>query len=78
MHGVPVRRRCGGGSRSGPVQQCYGLAGQHDYAVILVARGMSELHTLVYDLFMDAPNLNRFVTLPVYDVVKAGLKIPVR
>jgi Lrp/AsnC family transcriptional regulator, leucine-responsive regulatory protein len=28
------------------VQQCYGLAGQHDYAVVLAARGMSELSTL--------------------------------
>lgn len=56
----------------------YGLAGQHDYAVMLVARGISELHTLVDDLFMDAPNLKRFVTLPVLDVVKAGLEIPVR
>jgi Lrp/AsnC family transcriptional regulator, leucine-responsive regulatory protein len=60
------------------VQQCYGLAGQQDYAVMLVARGMSELRTLIDDLFMDAPNVKRFVTLPVLDVVKAGLEIPVR
>ena len=60
------------------VQQCYGLAGQHDYAVVLAARGMSELRTLVGDLFMEAPNVKRFVTLPVLDVVKAGLEIPVR
>jgi len=60
------------------VQQCYGLAGQHDYAVMLVARGMSELNTLIDDLFMDAPNIKRFVTLPVLVVVKTGLEIPVR
>ena len=60
------------------VQQCYGLAGQQDYAVMLVAQGMSELHTLVEELFMDAPNIKRFITMPVLDVVKAGLEIPVR
>jgi Lrp/AsnC family transcriptional regulator, leucine-responsive regulatory protein len=60
------------------VQQCYGLAGQQDYAVLLVARGMNELRSLIDDLFMDAPNLKHFVTLPVLDVVKAGLEIPVR
>ena len=60
------------------VQQCYGLAGQEDYAVMLVASGMGELHALIEDLFMDAPNIKRFVTMPVLDVVKAGLEIPVR
>jgi Lrp/AsnC family transcriptional regulator, leucine-responsive regulatory protein len=70
-----LRRRL---SESPAVQQCYGLAGQHDYAVLLVARGMSELRTLIDDLFMDAPNIKRFVTMPVLDMVKAGLEIPVR
>lgn len=60
------------------VQQCYDLAGEHDYAVMLVARGMSELRRLVDGLFLDAPNVKRYVTLPVYDVVKAGLELPVR
>jgi Lrp/AsnC family transcriptional regulator, leucine-responsive regulatory protein len=70
-----LRRRL---NESPAVQQCYGLAGQHDYAVMLVARGMSELRTLIDDLFMDAPNIKRFVTMPVLDMVKAGLEIPVR
>jgi Lrp/AsnC family leucine-responsive transcriptional regulator len=60
------------------VQQCYDLASEHDYAVIVVARGMSELRAIVDDLFMDARNVKRFVTMPVYDVVKATLEIPVR
>lgn len=70
-----LRRRLG---ECPAVQQCYGLAGQHDYAVMLVARGMSELRTLIDDLFMNAPNLKRFITLPVLDLVKAGMEIPVR
>ncbi len=69
-----LRRRL---ENSPAVQQCYALAGEHDYAVLLIARGMSELHTIVHDLFMDDPHLKRFVTLPVYDIVKAALEIPV-
>jgi Lrp/AsnC family transcriptional regulator, leucine-responsive regulatory protein len=60
------------------VQQCYDLASEHDYAVVLVARGMSDLRAIVDGLFTDAPNVKRFVTMPVYDVVKATLEIPVR
>lgn len=28
--------------------------------------------------FMDAPNVNRFDTFPVYQVIKAGLELPIR
>jgi Lrp/AsnC family leucine-responsive transcriptional regulator len=63
-------------SASPAVQQCYDLAGEYDYAVLLAARGMNELREIVDDLFMDAPGLKRFDTLPVYRVVKAGLEIP--
>jgi DNA-binding Lrp family transcriptional regulator len=74
QHGA-LRKRL---EESPAVQQCYGLAGQHDYAVMLVARGMTELGTLVDDLFIDAPNIKHFITLPVLLVVKSGLEIPVR
>jgi Lrp/AsnC family leucine-responsive transcriptional regulator len=63
-------------SASPAVQQCYDLAGEYDYAVLLAARGMNELREIVEDLFMDAPGLKRFDTFPVYRVVKAGLEIP--
>jgi len=39
-----VRRRL---EESPAVQPCDGLADRHDYAVMLVAQGMRELHTLV-------------------------------
>lgn len=60
------------------VQQCYDLAGEHDYAVMLAARGMRDLRRLVDELFMDAPNVKRFVTLPVYNAIKVGLELPTR
>lgn len=64
-------------ARSAAIQQCYDLVGQYDYAVILAARGMQDLRRVVDDLFMDAPNLKRFDTFPVYEVIKAGLTIPI-
>jgi DNA-binding Lrp family transcriptional regulator len=70
-----LRRRF---EESPAVQQCYGLAGQQDYAVLVVARGMSELRAIIDELFMHAPNIERFVTMPILEVVKTGLEIPIR
>jgi DNA-binding Lrp family transcriptional regulator len=58
------------------VQQCYDLAGEYDYAVLLAVRGMAELGRVVDDLFLDTPNLKRFETFPVFRTVKASLEIP--
>lgn len=60
------------------VQQCYGLAGAWDYLVIVAANGMSRARAVIDELFLDAPNIKRYDTLFVFDVVKAGLRIPVR
>jgi Lrp/AsnC family leucine-responsive transcriptional regulator len=58
------------------VQQIYDLAGEWDYAVLFVTRGMQELRVVVDGLFMDAPNVKRFDTFPVYEVVKTGVVLP--
>jgi Lrp/AsnC family leucine-responsive transcriptional regulator len=58
------------------VQQCYDVAGEWDYVVVLVTTGMAHCRQLVDQLFMDDPNIKRFDTLPVFDVVKAGLQVP--
>jgi Lrp/AsnC family transcriptional regulator, leucine-responsive regulatory protein len=63
-------------SESSAVQQCYGLAGEYDFAVLVAARGMNELLEVVDDLFVEAPWFKRFDTFPIYRVVKAGLEIP--
>jgi Lrp/AsnC family leucine-responsive transcriptional regulator len=60
------------------VQQCYDVAGEWDYVVVLVTSSMHECRELVERLFLDEPGVKRFVTLPVFDAVKLGLDIPVR
>jgi Lrp/AsnC family transcriptional regulator, leucine-responsive regulatory protein len=60
------------------VQQCYDVAGEWDYVVVLVTSNMHECRELVQRLFLDEPGVKRLVTLPVFDAVKLGLDIPVR
>ena len=60
------------------VQQCYDIAGEWDYVVVVVTSGMHECRELVERLFLDEPGVKRFVTLPVFEAVKIGLDIPVR
>jgi Lrp/AsnC family transcriptional regulator, leucine-responsive regulatory protein len=58
------------------VQQCYDVAGEWDYVVVLVADGMPHCRELVARLFLDDSSIERCVTLPVFDAVKVGLGIP--
>ncbi len=58
------------------VQQCYDVAGEWDYVVVLVANGMPHCRELVARLFLDDPSIKRCETLPVFDAVKLGLGIP--
>jgi Lrp/AsnC family transcriptional regulator, leucine-responsive regulatory protein len=60
------------------VQQCYDVAGEWDYVVVLVTGGMHECRELTERLFLDEPGVKRFVTLPVFEAVKIGIDIPVR
>lgn len=58
------------------VQQCYEVAGEWDYVVLLVASGLTECRALSQRLFMDDENVRRYDTLPVLEAVKTGLTIP--
>lgn len=58
------------------VQQCYDLAGEWDYLVIIVANGMPRCRAIIDELFLDAPNVKRYDTRFVFEVVKLGLRIP--
>ena len=63
--------------RSAPnVQQCYSLAGERDYLVIVTAGAMPDCRDAVDRLFMGDPNVKRYTTHIVFDVVKVGLDIP--
>ena len=58
------------------VQQCYDLAGEWDYLVIIASNGMPRCRTVIDALFLDAPNVKRYDTYFVFEVVKTGLELP--
>jgi Lrp/AsnC family transcriptional regulator, leucine-responsive regulatory protein len=57
------------------VQQCYDVAGDWDYVVVLATPGMPECRELVARL-LDEPGVRRVATLPVFESVKRGLELP--
>ncbi len=58
------------------VQQCYSVAGEWDYVVVLVARDMPHCRRLGDRLFKNDANIRRYDTMPVFDRVKTGLAVP--
>jgi Lrp/AsnC family transcriptional regulator, leucine-responsive regulatory protein len=60
------------------VQQCYDVAGEWDYVVVLVAPDMTACRELVDDLFLQQQGIKRLATLPVFDCVKLGFGTAVR
>ncbi|WP_433331330.1 Lrp/AsnC family transcriptional regulator [Spirillospora sp. CA-294931] len=59
------------------VQQCYAVAGEWDYAVVLVVADMPHCRLLGDRLFKNDANIRRFNTLPVFERIKSGMEIPV-
>jgi len=63
--------------RSAPeVQQCYAIAGEWDYLVLLVASSVTHYREVAERLFVDEGNVKRYETRMVFDVVKHGLELP--
>jgi len=60
------------------VQQCYAVAGEWDYLVILVARSVAHYREVAERLFVDEGTVKRYETRLVFDVVKHGLNLPMR
>ncbi|AWV06225.1 Lrp/AsnC family transcriptional regulator [Marilutibacter maris] len=60
------------------VQQCFTLAGEWDYLVIVATTGVAHCREVVDRLFLDEGNIKRYETRMVFDVVKAGLQLPTR
>ena len=68
-----------GRMRAAPeVQQCYALAGEWDYLVLLVASSVANYRETAERLFVDEGNVKRYDTRLVFDVVKLGLALPTR
>jgi Lrp/AsnC family transcriptional regulator, leucine-responsive regulatory protein len=59
------------------VQQCFDVAGEWDYVVVLITNGMQHCRELVARLFLDDPSIERCETLPVFDSIKLGLALPI-
>jgi DNA-binding Lrp family transcriptional regulator len=60
------------------VQQCYALAGEWDYLVILVAGDVAHYREVAERLFVDEGVVRRYETRLVFDTVKLGLTLPTR
>jgi DNA-binding Lrp family transcriptional regulator len=60
------------------VQQCYALAGEWDYLVILAASSVAHYREIAERLFVDEGSVKRYETRLVFDTVKLGLALPTR
>ncbi len=60
------------------VQQCYAVAGQWDYLVIIVARSVAHYREVAERLFVDEGTVKRYETRLVFDTVKQGMNLPTR
>lgn len=60
------------------VQQCYVLAGEWDYLVILATTGVAHCREVADRLFMGEDNLKRYETRLVFEPIKLGLNLPTR
>ncbi|MCA1714412.1 MAG: Lrp/AsnC family transcriptional regulator [Gammaproteobacteria bacterium] len=68
-----------GRMRAAPeVQQCYALAGEWDYLVIIAASSVAHYREIAERLFVDEGNVKRYDTRLVFDSVKVGLQLPTR
>ena len=59
------------------IQQCYYVAGDYDFVLVLLARDMAQYVALTRRLFHADANVRRFRTLVVMDRVKTGADVPV-
>ncbi|WDE03317.1 Lrp/AsnC family transcriptional regulator [Thalassomonas viridans] len=59
------------------VQQCYYMAGNIDFILVITAPNMQAYEQLTQKLFLCDQNIQKFHSNIVMDKVKAGLNIPV-
>jgi Lrp/AsnC family transcriptional regulator, leucine-responsive regulatory protein len=59
------------------VQQCYYLAGEWDFALVLTVKDMDQYNELTRQLFFSNNNVKRFKTMVSMSRVKVGLGVPV-
>ncbi|MHC8383980.1 Lrp/AsnC family transcriptional regulator [Pseudomonas sp. LB3P14] len=59
------------------LQQCYYVAGEWDFVLVLTVRNMEQYTELTRDLFFENNNVKRFKSLVSMSNAKVGLQIPV-
>lgn len=60
------------------VQQCFVLAGDWDYLLVLATRDVAHCRAVADRLFGDQDYIKRYETRMVFEVVKQGLQLPTR
>ncbi|TFF39892.1 Lrp/AsnC family transcriptional regulator [Pseudomonas sp. RIT623] len=58
------------------VQQCYYVAGECDFVLIMLVRDMAQYTQLTRALFFESNNVKRFKTLVSMSNVKSGVVVP--
>ncbi|HEY1016187.1 MAG TPA: Lrp/AsnC family transcriptional regulator [Herpetosiphonaceae bacterium] len=59
------------------IQQCYYVAGEWDFALVVLARDMEDYNDLTRRLFFANNNVRRFKTLVAMGRVKTGAAVPI-
>ncbi|RKH49309.1 Lrp/AsnC family transcriptional regulator [Corallococcus llansteffanensis] len=59
------------------VQQCYYVAGPHDFMLIVTAVDVADYERLSRELFFGDPNIRKFQTTFVLEAVKVGQRLPI-
>jgi DNA-binding Lrp family transcriptional regulator len=59
------------------VQQCYYVTGSVDFVLVITVTSMKEYEALSQRLFMQNPNVKKFVTMVALNPFKLGLELPV-
>lgn len=57
------------------VQQCYYVAGEADFILVLTVATMGEYEAVTRRLFFENPNVKKFRTFVAMDRVKVGLSV---
>lgn len=64
-------------ARCPQVQQCYYVAGEWDFVLVLAVKDMDQYNSLTRSLLFGNNNVKRFKTLVAMDRVKVGLTLPI-
>lgn len=60
------------------VQQCFYVAGEHDFVLVVLAPDIAAYEALSRELFFSDPNIRKFRSVFVLDVAKRGLSVAVQ